>query len=81
MLGKRKDIFIEEASSPGEKVDSCPQTDFPLLIREQEISKGSFRGTQVEEWLQAEQQSAPTVILKLIMRSSDQGHLFFLIGG
>lgn len=54
MLGKRKDIFIEEASSPGEKVDSCPQTDFPLSIREQEISKGSFRGTQVEEWLQAE---------------------------
>lgn len=43
MLRKRKDIFIEEASSPGEKVDSCPETDSPLSIREQEISKGSFR--------------------------------------
>lgn len=31
-MGKRKDSFIEEASTPGEKMDSCPKepaTPFP----------------------------------------------------
>ena len=25
VLGKRKDSFLEEASNPGKKVDSCPE--------------------------------------------------------
>ena len=29
MLGKRKDSFIEEAGSPGEKTDSCPKGPSP----------------------------------------------------
>ena len=29
MLGKKKDSFIEEASNPGEKVDSCPKEPAP----------------------------------------------------
>ena len=44
---KRKDSFIEEAGTPGEKGDSCPQrTNSQLPIREQELLKEGFRGTQ-----------------------------------
>ena len=31
MLGKRKDTFLEEASNPGKKVDSCPEEPTPHL--------------------------------------------------
>lgn len=47
VLGKRKDTFIEEASNPGEKVDSCPKEPIPpLLIRGWELLKGNIRGAQ-----------------------------------
>ena len=32
MLGKRQDSFIEEAGSPGEKVDSCPKGPTPRSL-------------------------------------------------
>lgn len=28
-MGKRKNTFIDEASNPGEKVDSCPKESTP----------------------------------------------------
>ena len=31
VLGKRKDSFIEEVCSPGEKVVLCPQTQTPFF--------------------------------------------------
>ena len=60
-------LFCSPAKGWG--ADSRPKADnSPLIIRGQELLKGSFRGAQVEEGLHAE--TAPlalTVILKLVI--------------
>ena len=45
-MSKRKDSFAEEeeASNPGEKVDSCPKEPTIPCHQGQEFLKGNFRG-------------------------------------
>ena len=46
LVGKER-LLYSEGQQPGEKLDSCPKANSPLLIRE-EFLKGNFRGVQVE---------------------------------
>ena len=39
MLGKRKDSFVEEAGSPGEKVDSYPKEPTPQVLLRDYVGK------------------------------------------
>ena len=78
VLGKRKDSFTEEASSPREKVDSCSQrTSSPLLIRGWELLEGNIRGAQwnLQGYVYTPAHSGLTVFLKLVMQWSDRHHL------
>lgn len=76
---KGKVSFIEEAGNLGEKVVSYPKEPSPLSIKKgQELLKGIFRGARVggcpvctTAW------SAQSVILKLVVKWSDQPHLDF----
>ena len=43
-MSKRKDSFAEEASNPGEKVESCPKEPTIPCYQGQEFLKGNFRG-------------------------------------
>ena len=49
MLSERKDSFIEEVSSPGEKVDSCPknQLSTPHVLLGDFIGKRGGEGCRV----------------------------------
>ena len=76
VLVAKENLLYSGGQQPGEKVDSCPKAYSPLLIRRQELLKGSFRGA-LRRWGATcrAARSAPTVILKLVMRWSDQHHL------
>ena len=58
VLGKRKDTFTEEASNPGEKVDSCPKEPTPSCPPGGRVFKGKFQGCTSRGWgLNVEYQS------------------------
>lgn len=44
MLGKGKDSFIEEASNPGEEVDSCTKELTSTVDQGTRAFKGEFQG-------------------------------------
>ena len=76
VLGKRKDTFIEGASNPGEKVDSCHKEPTPSCP-----PGGSFQreiSRVYRQWLGFKcriPKLALMVILKLVTWWSDQCHL------
>ena len=47
-VGRKESLLCSGSWQPGEKADSCPKANSPLLSREQELLKGSFRGLQVD---------------------------------
>ena len=51
MLVGRERLLCSESQQLREKVDSCPQANSPLLIREQELFKKIFIYLKVRSWL------------------------------
>ena len=75
LVGKES-LLYAGGRQPGEKVDLCPRSNYQLLIRGQELLKGGFGGVQVADVATCRTaQSTLTVISKLVMPWSDQGHL------
>ena len=71
VLVERKICFIPNDQQLGEKMDSCPKANFPLLISGQKLLKGSLYRWR-EETTCRTAQLALTIILKLVMWWSEQ---------
>jgi len=66
----KESLHCAGSQQSGEKVDAYPKANSQLPTREQELFKGCFSSGR--RALHAEQQSAPTVLLELVMQWSDQ---------
>ena len=75
-VGGKESALYSGGWQPGERVDSCSEDTAPLLISEQELIKGDSGVYRVrDEATCRTAQSALTVILKFVLRWSDQHHL------
>lgn len=66
LVGKER-LLYSRGQQPVEKVDWCPEGSSPLPIMGQELLRGVLGGTGREGAACVTAQSAPVVILKLVM--------------